>query len=302
MSTQEQSAAVRGRSPARDSLGCTVASLGPPQELSGNGFVIYRRTHRERDQSRVETEASGRGLLAGVALGAGHRRRIFEAGRKADYAFAPDSCYVRSFLDDYRADIVTGFDFVLVEIAPRALHRACADLDLPPVDALSCSPGTADPVLAGLARALLPSLAAPERSAALFVDQVATAIQLHLVLRLHGGNPRPERRRGMSLGQVRRAQELLVESLQGNVLIGDVADACGVSRSQFIRGFRAATGVTPYQWLLRQRVERARELLVNSSLPLADVALSCGFSDQSHMTRTVSRHTGLAPGAWRRRH
>jgi transcriptional regulator GlxA family with amidase domain len=58
----------------------------------------------------------------------------------------------------------------------------------------------------------------------------------------------------------------------------------------------------PHQRLLVLRVEAAREHLVGSSTPLAEVAYLCGFSDQSHFTRTFVRHVGLSPGAWRREH
>lgn len=290
------------RPAARDSLGCAVSTLGPHREIAGRGFVIYRKVHSDTAPSRVETQASGRGLLAGVSLGPGHRRCIFEGSRGTDHHFAPDSSYVRPFLDPYRADILTGFDFILIEISQEALDSTCADLGLPPADGLSCTPGTEDTVLAGLARALLPALAAPEDFAPLFVDHVVASIGIHLATRHHGGRPHPARAGGLGAAHLRRAQEMMAAALDGDLQVGDIATACGVSRSHLIRGFRTATGVTPYQWLLRQRIERARDLLLSTRLPLADIALACGFSDQSHMTRTFSRLTGLTPGAWRRKH
>jgi len=67
-----------------------------------------------------------------------------------------------------------------------------------------------------------------------------------------------------------------------------------------LRAFRRTTGLPPHRWLLRHRVEKAKALLRESALPLHDVALECGFADQSHLTRVFTRWAGQAPGTWRR--
>jgi transcriptional regulator GlxA family with amidase domain len=56
----------------------------------------------------------------------------------------------------------------------------------------------------------------------------------------------------------------------------------------------------PYRWLRAVRVERAKDLLFNSSLSLSQIAYECGFSDQSHLTRVFSDSIGITPGAWRK--
>ncbi|MEF3129654.1 AraC family transcriptional regulator [Rhizobium leguminosarum] len=67
-----------------------------------------------------------------------------------------------------------------------------------------------------------------------------------------------------------------------------------------IRAFRETTGMTPYQWVLRERIDRARNLLRTSKTPLAEVAIACGFADQSHFTRVFAGIVGTTPGNWRR--
>ncbi|MFG1478672.1 AraC family transcriptional regulator [Xanthobacter sp. V4C-4] len=285
----------------RDSLGCTLDALERHQEVSGPGYVVYRKTLATTGPRPVETPPSGRGLLVGISLSAGHQRRVMNGGRSTLCHFAPGSCYIRPFSDRYRADIETGFDFCLLELTPEALQGTLAELELPSTEALYCAPGQNDEVLGSLAQALLPSLATPGQATPLFVDQVVSAMRTHLAQRYHGATARAPRSRGLAREDLARAKEMLAASLDGQILIGDIASACGVSRSHFIRGFRAATGVTPYHWLLRQRVARARDLLVQTDLSLADVAVSCGFSDQSHMTRLFTKITGATPGAWRRR-
>ena len=72
-----------------------------------------------------------------------------------------------------------------------------------------------------------------------------------------------------------------------------------LSRYQLIRQFKKAYRLPPYTWLMVQRAERARSLIQNGS-GLAQAAASCGFADQSHMTRIFVRHFGFTPGNWRR--
>jgi len=106
--------------------------------------------------------------------------------------------------------------------------------------------------------------------------------------------------KGLAPWQQRRARELLRESMTEGVRLQAVADACRMSTSAFVRGFKRSMGVTPHQWLLLQRVERATELMESRALSLVDVAMSCGFADQSHFTRVFTRKMGLTPGVYQR--
>ncbi len=107
-------------------------------------------------------------------------------------------------------------------------------------------------------------------------------------------------RGGLAPWQARRAKELMKTNLDGQVALSRVAEECGLSVRHFARAFRQSTGVPPYRWLLNQRVERAKELLCNPALPLTSIALTCGFSDQSHFTRVFTAAVRLSPGLWRR--
>jgi AraC family transcriptional regulator len=73
-----------------------------------------------------------------------------------------------------------------------------------------------------------------------------------------------------------------------------------LSVSHFSRAFRRSMGAAPHNWLLTCRVEAAKEKLRDHRLTLSDVALACGFADQSHLTRVFTRIVGVSPGAWRR--
>ena len=105
---------------------------------------------------------------------------------------------------------------------------------------------------------------------------------------------------GLAPWQIRRAKTLFEARLADGIGVDEVASACGLSRSHFSHGFRISTGLSPHNWLIRRRVEKACEILRSQRTSLCEVALACGFSDQSHLTRLFHRTMGMTPRAWRR--
>lgn len=107
---------------------------------------------------------------------------------------------------------------------------------------------------------------------------------------------------GLARWQLRRVLEFLEERLTEDIGLGELAQLVGLSQSQFARAFKVSTGLPPYQWRLRNRVNRAQEMLLNGSNSLADIAIQNGFADQSHFTKTFRRVTGATPANWKRLH
>jgi AraC-like DNA-binding protein len=186
---------------------------------------------------------------------------------------------------------------------PRAALNAIADdADAPRIGDLSCKfgVGSNDPSIASLGRLILPALSCPEQANRLFVDYVMLAVTAHVAHAYGGMRPvsRPPRG-GLAPWQVRRSTEILSAHLDG-VPLKEVAQACRLSVSHFSQAFRHSMGIAPHNWLLTRRIEVAKEQLRSSQLSLSDVALACGFADQSHFTRVFTRMVGVSPGAWRR--
>jgi len=100
------------------------------------------------------------------------------------------------------------------------------------------------------------------------------------------GTSRPLRRHrsGLTARQLRIAKQAISENLDGGMPLDAIARECGLSQSHFTRAFVNSVGQPPHQWLLERRVDLARHLLSESVLPLADIAIQCGFADQSHFT------------------
>ena len=87
--------------------------------------------------------------------------------------------------------------------------------------------------------------------------------------------------------------------LGGKLSLKQIAAEFELSVSHFSRAFRISTGLPPHQWLLRQRVKAAKQLMTVRDLPLSEIAISAGFANQSHFTRVFSALAGVSP-AWRR--
>jgi AraC family transcriptional regulator len=105
---------------------------------------------------------------------------------------------------------------------------------------------------------------------------------------------------GLAPWQLRRATDFICAHLNGNISLEQLASACDLSVSHFARGFKKGTGLPPYRWLVEMRLEKVKDLLLNTKMPLAEVAVACGFADQSHFTKTFVRTIGSTPGIWRR--
>ena len=187
---------------------------------------------------------------------------------------------------------------------PRAaLEEIAHDVGERRVCALEFRHGRAyeDPAMRSLSEALLPALGKPDEVNTLFVDHIGLAFRAHIA-RAYGGmqSTRPRARGGLAPWQERRAKDLLFNKLSGELPLAQLARECGLSASHFARAFRQSLGTAPHQWLLSVRVQRAKEQLLNSDAPLAEIAIDCGFADQSHFTRVFTKQIGASPGQWRR--
>lgn len=94
----------------------------------------------------------------------------------------------------------------------------------------------------------------------------------------------------------------MADNLARPLRLADLARAAGLSRMHFAAQFRATTGLPPHAYLVSCRVERAKALLSDTPLPLADIARAVGFRSHSHFSTVFRRRSGVAPMQWRRRH
>lgn len=216
--------------------------------------------------------------------------------------FQRDSlCFVH--LDgDARVDLHTAFHIVQFYIPRVALTDIASDFGAHRTEHLKCPPlGAIDPILSQLAECLLPSFDSEEDMSTPFVDHVLLAMQAH-VARKYGEMRIPVRTGGERLApwQLRRAKELISAKISASVSLSELAVECGVSVSHFSRAFKGTVGIAPHQWLVQQRMEVAKKLLLSTQMATVDVALECGFSHRAAFANAFRRIVGANPGEWRR--
>lgn len=160
----------------------------------------------------------------------------------------------------------------------------------------------ADPTVQRLA---LEALAAMRDgpAAALLLDTVGQALASHLVARWSNRMGAPLTRGATPIGEarIRRVLALIEERLHEDLGLVELAQEAGVSPSHLVPVFKAATGVTPYRWLLQRRLARSCALLAGSALPVTDIAHALGFASSQHFATAFRKVFGLAPTEWRRR-
>lgn len=168
--------------------------------------------------------------------------------------------------------------------------------------ALYCPPGILDPVTFHLTQSLLPALRMPGKANQLFVDQVVLALCTHISSQHGNVGTWQEPVRELSAVQVKCAKGLIANHLADSLSVAELAQECSLSRSYFTRAFKQSTGMTPPEWLLKIRVEKARQSMLHVRLNVSQIGLDCGFADQSHFSRVFQGIARTSPSKWRRFH
>ena len=106
---------------------------------------------------------------------------------------------------------------------------------------------------------------------------------------------------GLASWQTRRVEQLVQDNIDSDLSTKRLAEVCALSRGHFCRAFKQTYGMPPHRWVQTQRVERAMERLSKESCAIVEVAIDCGFKDQSHFTRVFKAHARMTPLTWHRR-
>ena len=211
--------------------------------------------------------------------------------------------YLYDLKRDPRYVIDKPFHSLFFYLPRSALGDIARQPGVPRIGELAYEPGVGhdDGVIRHIGASLQEGLRRPDETNQLFVDHMMLALTAHVAQTYGGLKPGAEPNRGgLAPWQAKRACDRLESDLTGKVALQQIAAELGLSVSHFSRAFRISTGVPPHQWLLRQRVKAAKQLMTVRDLPLSEIAMSAGFANQSHFTRVFSSMVGVSPGAWRR--
>lgn len=211
--------------------------------------------------------------------------------------------YLYDLKRDPRYVIDKPFRSLFFYIPRSALDSISEQAGAPRVGELVCHLGVGhdDTVIRHVGGSLLEALHRQDETNQLFVDHMMLGLTAH-VAQTYGGLQRVTKstRGGLAPWQMKQACERLESDLGGKLSLEQIAAEFDLSVSHFSRAFRVSTGLPPHQWLLRQRVKAAKQLMTVRDLPLSEIAMSAGFANQSHFTRVFSAAVGVSPAAWRR--
>lgn len=138
------------------------------------------------------------------------------------------------------------------------------------------------------------------RMGSLYNESLTNALAVSLLQGHSSTQPRiAQYEGGLSDRKLLLATRYIADTLEQNIKLADLAQLVGISQSHFSRLFKQSMQLTPYQYLLQQRIERAKQLLKQTQRPLIEIALACGFDSHSHFSRQFRRATGMTPKAYR---
>jgi AraC family transcriptional regulator len=139
----------------------------------------------------------------------------------------------------------------------------------------------------------------------LYAESLATALAISLI-RDHSSLGRKaarkaarERGGGLPRRALKEVIDYIGDNLQKDLTLAEMAGVAHMSPYHFSRLFKESKGLTPHRYVIERRVQRAEVLLGSSALPIAEIALLCGFANQSHLNRHFKRLLGVSPKALR---
>jgi AraC family transcriptional regulator len=264
------------------SLHAAILEEGPfcaTEAPIGHPMLIYHLTRPTEVSRKIEGGPGNRELI-------GPRRVCLtpgEATTRWEHHGHPEilQVYLRSSIYQAAVSEIYNCDTTHAELVPRF--------------------AVMDPMLEQLAIALTTALRDGTAADGLYIDTLAQMMAVHLA-RNHSTQSRPGRMAPMqaiSGWRMRRVIDYIEENLDGDLSLEAMAAEVDISPIYLARAFKAAIGQSPHRYVLARRVERAKELLRNTEMPVVDVALSSGFSSQSHLSYWFQRHVGVSPAAYR---
>jgi AraC family transcriptional regulator len=188
-------------------------------------------------------------------------------------------------------------------LSPALLAEAVDDLSYRAVGAIRTQNCNTDGLIRELARTTMNELdrlvAFPNRR--LYFECVGYTLAGHVVRTYAEISSRTACTSILTAPQLAKLSEFVDEALDKPLGVSDMASTIGIGARRFADAFKRTTGSTPYQYVVRRRIDHAKHLLLNDRLSLIEVALRLGFASQSHFTAAFTRLTGVTPGRWRSR-
>lgn len=243
--------------------------------------------------------------LITVYMGAPSRQQTVFSGRNynilqsaGNVAVIPAATALNSWYDEVEQDDI------YLHLEPDFVKSVAAGADLnPDKTEIVTSLETRSPIIESMARMAFDELQRGTQALAsnLYADSLANMLAVHL-LREYSSHRMPSEKRyvnGLTNKTLARVLDLIESDLAEDLSLKILANAAGLSEYHFLRMFKQSTGYTPHQYIITQRIERAKELLQKTDMSITEIAYLLGFSTPAHFTHHFRRKTGATPSALR---
>ena len=189
-------------------------------------------------------------------------------------------------------------ELMLFYIQPEFLTQAAQEAKLQDTVNIVAQCTAADPFIQQLGTAFRAACQQNQAQGNPYLDSLATVLAVHLLTHYstHPGHDCKDRLPRYKLNQ---ALNYIQDHLDQQIKLSEIAQLLEISQHYFCRLFKHSMGMAPYQYVLQQRVERAKQLLSQREIEISEVAFQCGFANQSHLTKLFHQFTGTTPRAYR---
>jgi AraC family transcriptional regulator len=192
--------------------------------------------------------------------------------------------------------------YLQIRIASRFIQTVAKEALAMNPDRLELLPEfrTRDSQIEAIGMMLLAELQQENLGGRLYIESLANILAVHLLRQYSAAKPRLAiYENGLPDRQLMLVLEYINEHLDREIKLADLAALLDMSQFHFSHLFKQAIGTSPYQYLLQQRVERAKHMLKQSERSIAEIALDCGFNSHSHLSKQFRQLTGITPKAYR---
>lgn len=191
-------------------------------------------------------------------------------------------------------------DFTQLYLDPTFVASVAHEVIDPDRVEILFEPKVSDPLLYHICLALRADLERDKTGDGFYADSMATAMSAHLLRHYATRKHILPEHNGLSKRRLMQATEYISDNLTDNLSLIAMANELNMSQYYFWRLFKQSTGMTPHQYVVQQRVERAKLLLRRPELTVTDIAGMCGFANQSHFARQFRSRTGVSPQQFRK--
>jgi AraC family transcriptional regulator len=196
----------------------------------------------------------------------------------------------------YSAELNGESELLAIFLDPKLVIKAARDSSsgnrVEIVEACTSS----DNVINSVGMALFAELRSENVGGRLYAQSLGTILAVHMLRHYSAqGEIHPQTVGGLTGRRLTQVIDFIRDNYSSDLSLEELASVAGMSTFHFAREFKRSTGITPHQYLLNFRIDRAKEMLSDGKLSLSDVGLQSGFSHQSHFTRLFRRLTGTTP-------